>query len=778
MLRLGRVLLGGSFLRTRLYFLFAAIILLTSSNVAHATVFSTVHGVVHDPEHRPIAGAEITLRSADSDFELHSTTNSEGAFELPQVPIGVYRISIAAPGFATAKQSLPVTSGTNPVLHIPLAVASNTQSVVVESSAMPVDTATTATLVTRTMIDQTPGAGRTLGMQMITDYVPGSYVSHDMLHIRGGHQVSWLIDGVSIPNTKIASNVGPQIDPKDIDSLETQRGSYGSEVGDRTYAVFDVLPRNGFERNHEAELRVTAASFYAAESQFSFGDHTEKTAWYASATGARSNYGLETPIPTVYHDATNSQSVFASLIRNQTQRDQIRIDGQYRQDYFQIPYNPSTADYQTTSGHYSSYGLRDGQKERDAFLIANWVHTLSPKAEFSIAPFYHFNQADYDSRANDLPVATTWYQNSNYVGAQADARIEVGWNSLSGGMYSFYQRENDLFGARVNDGSGPSQPNTSAIANAGLVEFYLSDHLRLGSYVTIQGGERFSIYRAGLNESAIYPRIGATVRVPRLNWVLRGYYGRSFQPAPVQTVSSSVLNYAGSLGGGQDTFTPLKSERDEEHQFGIVIPYRGWMLNVDTFKSRVNNFLDHANLGESNMYFPIGVDGALVRAWEMTLRSPELGRLGHFHLAYSNQIAEQRGNIIGGFTCSLPDDEACALGPDYRPVDHDQRHTLNTGFTANLPLRTWFATNVYYGSGFTNGLAGSGQGPYNGTYLPAHTTFDVSAGHTMGERWKINASVINVTNHRVLQDNSITVGGFHWNDPRMISAELRYRFHF
>ena len=37
---------------------------------------------------------------------------------------------------------------------------------------------------------------------------------------------------------------------------------------------------------------------------------------------------------------------------------------------------------------------------------------------------------------------------------------------------------------------------------------------------------------------------------------------------------------------------------------------------------------------------------------------------------------------------------------------------------------------------------------------------------------------LNVTNHRVLLDNSITIGGFHFNDPRMFSAELRYRFHF
>lgn len=201
-------------------------------------------------------------------------------------------------------------------------------------------------------------------------------------------------------------------------------------------------------------------------------------------------------------------------------------------------------------------------------------------------------------------------------------------------------------------------------------------------------------------------------------------------------------------------------------------------MDVTNFKNRVNNFLDHANLGESNMYFPVAVDGALVRAWELSVRSPRLAHVGQFHLAYSNQIAEQRGNIIGGFTCSDPGDPACNLGPNYFPVDHDQRNTLNTGFTTNLPLRTWFASNVYYGSGFSNGLAGANIGPYDGKYLPVHTTFDSSLGHNFGERLSFSVNAINVTNHRVLEDNSITIGGFHFNDPRMFSAQLRYRFHF
>ena len=759
--------------------LLALAFVLGSGLPAWATVFANVSGVVHDPQHRPIAGAKLTLQSTNSDFALHATTNADGAFTLMLAPVGVYRLTASAEGFETVDQTLTLVSGTNPVLHIPLPLGRAAQSVVVHGEASAIaDTATPTTLITRQVIEETPGADQTTAMQMITDYVPGAYMTHDMLHMRGGHQTSWLMDGVEIPNTKIASNVGPQIDPKDIDSLETQRGSYAADVGDRTYGVFNVLPRNGFEFNRDGELFLLAGNPYSGEAQISLGNHSEKSAWYTSVTGSRSNYGLATPVPPILHDATNSGSGFVSLIRNQTPRDQLRLDAQYRHDFFQVPYDPSSTDYECVSGYYCSYGLSDGQTEDDSFVILNWVHTLSSKALFDVAPFYHLNESDYDSRPSDLPVSTTWHQKSNYVGAQGDVRADVGPNTFSAGLYSFAQVEHDLFGVMVNDGSAPSEPNTQGNANAGLVEFYLSDHLRVGPYVTVLGGERFSIYRAALDETAIYPRIGATVRIPRLNWVLRGFYGHFFQPAPIQTVSSSVLDYASNLGGGENTFTPLPSERDEEHQFGIHIPYQGWALDVDNFKTRINNFLDHSNLGESNMYFPIAVDGALVRGWEMTLRSPQLERWGQFHLSYSNQIAEQRGNIIGGFTCSIPTDPACDLGPSYFPVDHDQRDTLNTGFTANLPTHIWLASNVYYGSGFTNGLAGSGYGPYQGNNLPAHTTFDISAGHNFGENLELSGSLLNVTDHRVLLDNSVTIGGFHWNDPRVVYATVRYRFHF
>ena len=63
-------------------------------------------------------------------------------------------------------------------------------------------------------------------------------------------------------------------------------------------------------------------------------------------------------------------------------------------------------------------------------------------------------------------------------------------------------------------------------------------------------------------------------------------------------------------------------------------------------------------------------------------------------------------------------------------------------------------------------------------YLPAHTTVDLSVGKDFGENFTISASGLNVANRRVMLDDSLTFGGFHWNNPSEIFVELRYRFHY
>ncbi len=745
------------------------VVLLALLATASATIFGSVRGIIHDPQHRPIQGAMVMLKAKSSEWSKSTNTDANGNFEFNAVPVGEYSITVANPGFAQAAQEVVVASGTEPVVHLQLsvAVANETVNVSAQPAVAPTDSATPTTIVSRNEIQRTPGAVRTNSLAMITDYVPGAYLTHDQLHIRGGHQTTWLIDGVPVPNTNIASNLGAQFDPKDIDYLEVQRGSYGAEFGDRTYGVFNVAPRTGFERNNQAELMMSAGNFLQTNDQFNLGSHTERFAYYASVNGNRSDLGIETPVPRVVHDAENGYGGFGSLIFNVDPSNQLRLVTALRKDYYQIPYDPYPNDIENNpvDGQYPSIGLRDGDHESDAIVNFSWVHTFNPRSLLTVSPFYHYNRADYRSSANDVPTATRQDLGSTYGGGQVSLSGNVAKNDLQAGVYSFYEGDSELFGAVFNDHSGNQPFSEMGNPDGSLVAFFIDDKFKPLSWLTLTAGMRPTHFSGSVSENAISPRFGASVVVPRLHWVVRAFYGHYYQSPPLITASGPLLDFARATNL---RFIPLHGERDEEHQFGLTIPYRGWTIDADNFRTRVVNFFDHNNLGESNLFFPITIAHALIEGWEVTLRSPRIAHRGQIHLAYSNQIAEAGGAITGGLTdFSLP--------AGLSPLDHDQRNTLNVGGDINLPKRSYASTNVYYGSGFSNAFPGR---PYPGAYLPQHTSVDLSLGKDFGERYSISLNGLNVANRRVELDNSITFGGFHWNNPREIYAEFRYRFHY
>jgi len=756
--------------------------LVLSSIAAFANVYGAIRGVVHDPQHRPVEGAMVMLKAKSSEWAKTTNTDANGEFQFNAVPLGDYSVAVASKGFAQTAQDVTVISGTVPVAHFQLQVASAHENVTVSAAQAvgPTDSFTPITLVNSLDIERTPGADRTNSLAMITDYTPGAYVTHDMLHMRGGHQTTWLLDGIPFINTAIAQNVAPQFDPKDLEYVEVNRGSYGAEFGDRTYGVFNAVPRNGFERNNEAELVLSAGNFYQTNDALSFGSHTERFGYYASINANRSNLGLQPPVPQVVHDAVNGVGGFGSFIFNVDASNQLRVVSSLRRDYFQIPYDPFPNDIENNpaSDQYTpSIGLRDGQHEADAGVLFTWLHTFNSHLLTTVSPFYHYNSGDYDSNPSDVPIATTENRSSTYVGGQASVQANYKKNDLQVGFLSFYQSDNQRFGAIFNDGSGNPTINDTEQPTANLEAFYIDDKFKPFSWLTLSAGIRPTRFSEGnfavtstarpVDETAIQPRFGATVTIPRLRWTLRAFYGHYYQAPPIETVSGpALINFTGQQGLG---FATLPGERDEEHQFGVTIPYRGWILDADNFQTNVVNFLDHNNIGASSIFFPLAVSQALIRGWELTLRSPRFAQRGQVHLAYSNQIAEGAGTIVGGLV--VPG----AISPQLTPLDHDQRNTLNVGGDVTLPRRAYASTNVYYGSGFSNAFPGA---PYPGNYLPQHTTFDLSLGKDFGERFSASLTALNVANRRVEYDNSLTFGGYHWNNPREIYVELRYRFHY
>jgi outer membrane receptor protein involved in Fe transport len=88
----------------------------------------------------------------------------------------------------------------------------------------------------------------------------------------------------------------------------------------------------------------------------------------------------------------------------------------------------------------------------------------------------------------------------------------------------------------------------------------------------------------------------------------------------------------------------------------------------------------------------------------------------------------------------------------------------------DLPWRSFAALTFSYGSGFLNG-----DGP---NHLPSNYTFDLALGKTFGESFTVRLIGTNITNNRYQLDNSNTFGGSHWADPRMLSVQVKYRFHY
>jgi outer membrane receptor protein involved in Fe transport len=339
-------------------------------------------------------------------------------------------------------------------------------------------------------------------------------------------------------------------------------------------------------------------------------------------------------------------------------------------------------------------------------------------------------------------------------------------NSLRAGITGFGQSANEFFQLVYTDGSFPTPITDRANIGGGLAAVFVEDQLKATSWLTLNAGVRQTHFSGGVVENATDPRVGASLRVPKLNWVFRAFYGHFYQAPPLVTISGPAL--AQIMDSQQLNYIPLHGERDEEHQYGVTIPLWGWTVDADTFLTRAKNFFDHNNLNNSNVFFPVTIQGARINAWELTLRSPRIRKRGQIYLTYSNQLALSVGCVTGGLIGSCP-----TPPPGYHFLDHDQRNTLHIGGNVNLPWRAYASTDVYYGSGFTNGDAN-----LPGDHLQPHTTFDMTLGKDFGERVSLSVTGLNVGNRRVLLDNSFTFGGAHFNNPREIFVQVRYRFHY
>ena len=168
---------------------------------------------------------------------------------------------------------------------------------------------------------------------------------------------------------------------------------------------------------------------------------------------------------------------------------------------------------------------------------------------------------------------------------------------------------------------------------------------------------------------------------------------------PLITASGPLLQFADANSLG---FIPLHGEQDEEHQFGVTVPFPGWVFDADlqTFRTNVTNFSITTTSASRIFSSPLPSDGPGYPRLEthpaFAATSPAAAR---FISLTPTKLLKAGGAITGGLTdFSLPE--------GLSPLDHDQRNTLNLGGDVTLPWRSYASTNIYYGSGFVNAFPG------------------------------------------------------------------------
>src|ERR1700722_10232530 len=72
---------------------------------AQQAAVAPIDGTVTDPSGAPIAGAEVKMVETDPNQALATKTNTAGRYELPNLPIGNYRLEARSPGFKAYVQT-------------------------------------------------------------------------------------------------------------------------------------------------------------------------------------------------------------------------------------------------------------------------------------------------------------------------------------------------------------------------------------------------------------------------------------------------------------------------------------------------------------------------------------------------------------------------------------------------------------------------------------------------------------------------------------------------
>jgi hypothetical protein len=247
------------------------------------TFRGAINGTVTDQSGAVVASASVKATNVATEVTQSTVTTSDGQFAFQDLPLGTYRISVAAAGFKSETiDNVTVTAGSIYTLPVKLAVGSaGTTAVEVSAAALALDTTTSTqdSLIPTEAVQDVPMNGRDFTQFAAVQPGYGGYSVGGFGSLNGtrANQMNWQIDGVdnndfwhNIPavNQGGVSGIAGVVMPLDaIDEFAAQSQS-SAEGGRNAGGIVNVVLKAGTNQIHGSAYYFNRNEAYGAATPF------------------------------------------------------------------------------------------------------------------------------------------------------------------------------------------------------------------------------------------------------------------------------------------------------------------------------------------------------------------------------------------------------------------------------------------------------------------------------------------------------------------------------
>jgi len=266
--------------------LFLALLFLTVVSAGFAQLpTGTILGVVKDASGAVIPGATVTIRNVETDLTRTITTGAEGAFRVPELPVGHYTVKFEKTGFKTQTQtSITLEVAQELAVNSSLDVGTSSQEITVTAEAPLVSTTTSSlsSIVDEQRVSELPLNGRnindlTLLQPGVTQHI---YVTTSQTGLLGTEYSSngapiranlYLLDG-GIMNTSSSTNgasiLGNTLGVDGILEYRVITSNFDAEYGQKSGSQQVNVSKSGTNQFHGSAFEFLRNSALDARNFF------------------------------------------------------------------------------------------------------------------------------------------------------------------------------------------------------------------------------------------------------------------------------------------------------------------------------------------------------------------------------------------------------------------------------------------------------------------------------------------------------------------------------